>query len=68
MRSLDRIPGVRRLQSVGSDDSVFDMLILSGILLLGIVALFGRSLVTETAAIAYLLFFFSYTPYKYLVR
>jgi hypothetical protein len=48
----------------GADDRVFDSLLLTGPLVIGLIAVLGRSLVTEAVAIAYIAAFVGYTLYR----
>ncbi|MFD1646831.1 hypothetical protein [Haloarchaeobius litoreus] len=63
---LDDVPVVHYVLESGPDDPVFDGLLLSGPLVIGILALAGRSPVSVGLAVLYLLVFSSYLPYKWL--
>ncbi|QKG94414.1 hypothetical protein EXE43_12730 [Halorubrum sp. SS5] len=63
MKSRD-IPVVSAVLEAGADDRVFDSLLLTGPLVIGLVVVFGRSLVTEAVAIAYIAAFVGYTLYR----
>jgi len=63
MKSRD-IPVVSAVLEAGADDRVFDSLLLTGPLVIGLVVVFGRSLVTEAVVIAYIAAFVGYTLYR----
>ncbi|GAB7011444.1 hypothetical protein [Halorubrum trueperi] len=63
MKSRD-IPFVSAVLEAGADDRVFDSLLLTGPLVIGLVVVLGRSLVTEAVAIAYIAAFVGYTLYR----
>jgi hypothetical protein len=63
MKSRD-IPVVSAVFEAGADDRVFDSLLLTGPLVIGLIAVLGRSLVTEAVAIAYIAAFVGYTLYR----
>lgn len=60
---VDELPVVQAVVNAGPDDSVFDALLLAGPLVLLVVALAGRSVVTEALAAGYLLAFVGYVLY-----
>ncbi|WP_227379871.1 hypothetical protein [Haladaptatus halobius] len=57
-------PLLRRLAQFGGQDTVFDLLLLLGPLLIMSIALIGRTAVTGALAIGYILFFLGYLLYK----
>ena len=63
MRISD-LPFVSAVFEAGADDRVFDSLLLVGPLVIGLIVVLGRSLVTETVAIAYIAVFVGYTLYR----
>ncbi|WP_144906809.1 hypothetical protein [Halobellus captivus] len=63
MKSRD-IPFVSAVLEAGADDRVFDSLLLTGPLVIGLVVVLGRSLVTEAVAIAYIAAFVGHTLYR----
>jgi len=63
MKSRD-IPVVSAVLEAGADDRVFDSLLLTGPLVIGLIVVFGRSLVTEAVSIAYIAAFVGYTLYR----
>ncbi|WP_256300838.1 hypothetical protein [Haloarchaeobius salinus] len=62
---LDELPLVRYVFESGPDDPVFDALLLSGPLLIGILAIVGRSPISVGLAVLYLLVFAGYLPYNW---
>lgn len=63
MRPTD-LPVVSHVFESGADDRVFDSLLLVGPLVIAVVALFGRSLLTELLAGAYIGTFVAYVLYR----
>jgi hypothetical protein len=63
MRLRD-LPVVSNVVDSGADDRVFDSLLLLGPVVIGVVALVGRSLFTEALAVTYLAAFVTYTLYR----
>lgn len=63
MKSRD-IPVVSAVFEAGADDRVFDSLLLTGPLVIGLIVVLGRSFVTEAIAIAYIAVFVGYTLYR----
>jgi len=57
---VDQIPVVQQVVESGAEDRVFDSLLLSGPLLIGLIAVMGRSLLTIAVAGGYLLAFIVY--------
>lgn len=57
-------PLVEPLLSIGADDGVFDGLLLSGPLLVAVLAVVGRTPLTTTLVAAYLVVFVGYTLLK----
>ncbi|MFC4408145.1 hypothetical protein [Haloarchaeobius iranensis] len=64
--NLDDVPVVNYVLESGPDDPVFDTLLLSGPLVIGILALVGREPVSVGLGVLYLLVFAGYLPYKWL--
>jgi len=58
------LPVVSAVFEAGADDRVFDSLLLVGPLIIGLIAVFGRSLATAAVAIAYITVFVGYTLYR----
>ncbi|MFB6075249.1 MAG: hypothetical protein ABEJ89_09570 [Haloarculaceae archaeon] len=56
------------LAEVGTDDPVFDVLLVAGPLVIALIAVLGRSLPTDALAAAYLLSFVGYVAYKGVSR
>lgn len=63
--SADHVPGLRWVLDTGPDDRVFDSLLVSGPLLIVLLALLGRTPLTTTIAVGYLGVFAGYTLYKW---
>jgi hypothetical protein len=63
MKSRD-IPVVSAVFEAGADDRVFDSLLLTGPLVIGLIVVLGRSFVTEAVAIAYIAVFVGYALYQ----
>lgn len=61
---LTHVPLVGSVVDSGADDRVFDALLLSGPLVLILIAIFGRTLVTTGLAGGYLVLFALYLLYK----
>jgi hypothetical protein len=61
---LAEIPVVSTVVDAGADDRVFDSMLLVGPVVIAIIALLGRSVVTELLAVAYILTFVSYVVYR----
>lgn len=61
---LTRVPLVGSVVESGADDRVFDALLLSGPLVIMLIAIFGRTLVTTGLSGGYLVLFTLYLLYK----
>lgn len=61
--NLERIPLIGGVIESGADDRVFDGLLLSGPVLLVLLALVGRNLITEAIAALYIAVFVGYVIY-----
>jgi hypothetical protein len=59
-----QLPVVAAVVEAGADDRVFDSLLLVGPFVVGLVAVVGRSLLTEAIAVAYIAVFVAYTLYR----
>lgn len=57
------VPVVSSVFEAGADNRVFDLLLLLGPLVIGLVVILGRSLVTEVLAVAYIAVFVTYALY-----
>jgi len=60
---LSDVPVVSSVFEAGADNRVFDLLLLLGPLVIGLVVVLGRSFVTEVLAVAYISVFVTYTLY-----
>ena len=58
------LPVVSAVVEAGADDRIFDSLLLIGPLVIGLIALLGRSFVTEAVAVVYIAVFVGYTLYR----
>lgn len=63
MRLRD-LPVIGYVVEAGADDRVFDSLLFVGPLVIGVIALLGRSLFTEVLSVTYLAAFVTYTLYR----
>jgi hypothetical protein len=61
---LRDIPIVASVVDAGADDRVFDSMLLVGPVVIAVIALLGRSVVTELLAVAYIVTFVSYVLYR----
>ena len=61
---LGDFPVIPTVFEAGADDRLFDLLLLLGPLVIGIVIVLNRSLVTEALAVAYLGVFVAYILYR----
>ncbi len=57
-------PFFRQLAQFGGQDTIFDLLLLIGPLLIVIITILGRTVVTVGLASGYILFFLGYLLYK----
>lgn len=64
MRLTD-IPVVQWIHDTGPDDRVFDTLLLGGPVLIGLLALAGRTPLATAIVVSYLGVFCGYTAYKW---
>ncbi|MFB6087437.1 MAG: hypothetical protein ABEJ85_02855 [Haloarculaceae archaeon] len=62
--SIDDLPVIEQVIESGANDRVFDALLLSGPLVILLIALIGRTLLTRAMAAAYLAVFVGYVLYK----
>jgi hypothetical protein len=58
------LPVVSAVVEAGADDRIFDLLLLIGPLVIGLIVLLGRSFVTEAVAVVYIAVFVGYTLYR----
>jgi len=58
------LPVVRQLLDAGADDHAYDAFMLAGPVLIAVLAVFGRTSVTEALAALYVLSFFGYVLYN----
>lgn len=58
------IPVITYVFEAGADDRVFDLLLLVGPLIIGVIIVLERSLFTEALAVAYIAVFVAYTLYR----
>jgi hypothetical protein len=58
------LPVVRHVVETGADDRVYDTAMVVGVLLLAVVAVLGRTTVTEALVVAYLVAFTGYIVYN----
>jgi len=61
---LGDLPIVSTVFEAGADDRVFDLLLLLGPLVIGLVIVLNRSLLTEALGVAYLGVFVTYVLYR----
>ena len=61
---LRDLPVVSAVVEAGADDRIFDLLLLIGPLVIGLIVLLGRSFVTEAVAVVYIAVFVGYTLYR----
>ncbi|WP_458190800.1 hypothetical protein [Haladaptatus sp. NG-WS-4] len=61
---LGDLPVISTVFEAGADDRIFDLLLLLGPLVIGLVIVLNRSLVTEALALAYLSVFVAYILYQ----
>ena len=61
---LRDLPVVSAVVEAGADDRIFDLLLLIGSLVIGLIVLLGRSFVTEAVAVVYIAVFVGYTLYR----
>lgn len=64
--TLDDVPAITWVREAGPDDLVFDSLLMTGPVVLVLLALLGRSLITTAIAVCYLGVFCVYTAYTWL--
>lgn len=62
--ALEDIPVVGPLLTAGADDRLFDAFLLLGPVIIGLIAVFGRSPVTAVLAASYTGGFVGYVAYK----
>ncbi|MFB6308044.1 MAG: hypothetical protein ABEH35_01820 [Haloarculaceae archaeon] len=62
--NLGDLPVVSAVFEAGADDRVFDSLLLAGPVVIGLIALLGRSIVTEALAVIYIAVFVAYVLYR----
>lgn len=65
---LREFPIISSVIQAGADDRIFDGLLLVGPVVLGVIAVAGRSLLTETIAVAYIMLFVTYTLFRGLSK
>jgi hypothetical protein len=58
------LPLASRLAEIGPNDRVFDTLLMLGPLLILLLAILGRSIVTEALAVVYIAVFLGYVLYR----
>jgi len=61
---LSDVPVISAVFEAGADNRVFDLLLLLGPLVIGLVVVLGRSLVTRVLAVAYISVFVAYALYQ----
>jgi uncharacterized membrane protein YuzA (DUF378 family) len=62
--NMTEIPVISAVSEAGADDRVFDVLLLLGPLVIGLIVIFKQSLVTEVLAVAYISTFVTYVLHR----